>query len=159
MVPPVLLQCSNLSQCIDAFVVSQQLLIKCDFEFFFYLCTAAPEEVFRPPQKDRKGGVLGVGSAWEDTPLLVAVSEWLGKLSLVVVASSRCALSLLLNEQPSRRRQWGICWISLYYEQGKSDCIVLFLATTHPTSSSSTARLTYIHRITGTVRAVCTRPA
>jgi hypothetical protein len=107
--------------------------------------------MFRPHQRIERG-VPAVGSAWEDTPFLVAVSEWLGKLSFVVVASSRCALSLLLNEQSSCRRQWGIRWISLYYEQVKSDCTVLFLATTHPTSISSTARLTYIHRITGTVR-------
>jgi hypothetical protein len=77
-------------------------------------CTAPNKEVFSP-QQNEISGVPGFGSAWEDTPLLVAVSEWLGKLSFETVPSSRWVLSPLPDEQSSCRRQCGICRVSFIY--------------------------------------------
>jgi hypothetical protein len=54
-------------------------------------CTAPPEEMFRSQQKKKRGP--RVGSAWINSPKLVAVTKWLGKLSFEPVASSRCAFS------------------------------------------------------------------
>jgi hypothetical protein len=116
------------------------------------VCTAPPEEVFSPQQKEIKGGGGPWSqSAWEDAPSLAAVSKWLGKLSLGDIAASGQAVVLPATV-------WNLL-SQLYLRVDRSDCSVLFLTTTHATTISFYFPSTYIHRVLALKGAVCTRPA